>query len=271
MSRRSLSMTEDSGADSYGQDADGHGRSLSHLTVFCDFDGPILDVSDRYYQTYQLALAEVQANCQAEGVSLALQPLDKQQFWSMKQNRVPDLDVALRSGLPESYFEAFRAHVLRIVNQPALLHQDRVQPGVRWALSLLHAQGARLILVTLRCQQQALQILRQEGLAPLFTDIRGTNDTNAAYCNQADHKVRLLSDVMVDHGITPSAFTWMIGDTEADVLAGKANAVPTIALTSGIRSATYLNRFQPTRIHTDLLSAAHFLVYHHETFPAMVG
>lgn len=247
------------------------GRSLACLTVFCDFDGPILDVSDRYYQTYQLALAEVQATCQAHHAPLTLTPLDKQQFWQLKQNRIPDLEVALRSGLPERYFDQFLHHVTRIVNQPALLHQDRLQPGVRWALSLLHAQGATLILVTLRHQQQALQVLQAEGLAPLFKDIRGTQTTSIAYHNQADRKVALLRQVMADHHIASSPFTWMIGDTEADILAGQANQVPTIALTSGIRSEAYLKRFQPTRIHPDLLSAAHFLASQHEAFPALVS
>lgn len=241
------------------------------MTVFCDFDGPILDVSERYYQTYQLALVDVQASCQAEGIALPIHTLDKHQFWHMKQNRVPDREIALQSGLPESYYEAFLARVTQIVNQPALLHRDRLQPGVRWALSLLHTQGARLFLVTLRCQQQAQQILQSYGLAELFTDIRGTHDPNAAYHNQADHKTQLLTDVMADYGILPSTTAWMVGDTEADVLAGQANHINTMALTSGIRSYTYLKRFQPTRIHQDLLSAAHFLVYQREAFPVMVS
>jgi phosphoglycolate phosphatase-like HAD superfamily hydrolase len=52
----------------------------------------------------------------------------------------------------------------------------------------------------------------------------------------------------------------MIGDTEADLLAGQAISIPTIALTCGIRSHYYLNQFKPTRIHDDLLAAAHYLL-----------
>jgi len=246
-------------------------RSPAPMTVFCDFDGPILDVSERYYQTYQLALADVQAACHAQGITLPISRLQKQQFWHMKQNRVPDLEIAMRSGLPADYFESFLERVTHIVNQPALLHRDRLQPGVRWALSLLRAQGAQLFLVTLRCQNQAEQILQSYGLAELFTDIRGTHDENAAYHNQAEQKTALLSQVMADYGIAPSPTAWMIGDTEADVLAGQSNRIGTIAVTCGIRSQAYLHRFQPSRIHHDLLSAAHYLVYQTEAFPAMVS
>jgi len=243
----------------------------SAMTIFCDFDGPILDVSDRYYQTYQLALADVQTGCHEQGITLPIHRLDKQQFWHMKQNRVPDLEIAMRSGLPADYFDRFLERVIHIVNQPALLHRDRLQPGVRWALSLLHAQGAQLFLVTLRCQHQAERILKSHGLADLFTDIRGTHDKDAAYHNQAEHKNSLLAQVMADYSISPTLSSWMIGDTEADILAGQANGVGTIAVTSGIRSRSYLHRFQPTRIHHDLLSAAHYLVYQTEAFPALVS
>ena len=247
------------------------GRSLNPPVVFCDFDGPIVDVSDRYYQTYRMALSALQAKSSKTGTSLSLQPFDKQHFWQMKQNRVPDIDIATRSGVPEERFEEFLAGVTQLVNQPALLHRDRLQAGVRWALSLLHSQGIRLFLVTLRCQEQAEEILRRHGLEDKFVAIRGTGDRTVAYKNQSEHKIQLLADVMDEYAIASSESAWMIGDTEADVLAGQTNRISTIALTSGIRSHKYLTQFSPTRIHSDLLSAAHYVVYQAETASTMVG
>lgn len=228
------------------------------LTIFCDFDGPIVDVSDRYYHTYQLGLAEVRAAYQRRGVTLPLHCLSKQQFWQMKQERTPDLEIALRSGLRHEQIDQFLDCVKQIVNQPHLLHQDCLQPRVQWALTLLHRQGVRLVLVTLRQQQQATRMLRNYGLEPLFSRIWGATDNHAAYLNQAEHKTRLLEQAIA-HCSPKAATTWMIGDTEADVLAGHATGVPTIALTCGIRSRTYLQKFQPTQIHADLPSAAHAL------------
>jgi phosphoglycolate phosphatase len=236
-------------------------RSPSPLTVFCDFDGPIIDVSDRYYQTYQLGLVDVQALYQAQGIKLPIAPLSKEQFWSMKQNRVPDQEIALQSGLQGTQIEHFLQRVSHIVNQPTLLCQDRLQPGVRWALTLLHAQGVRLVLVTLRCQEQAIQVLKGYGLLQLFCDIWGTQDQQAAYRNLAEQKTKLLA-LAAERSHLKNA--WMIGDTEADVIAGQRVGIPTIALTCGIRSSAYLKQFEPTRMHNDLLSAAHFLVYQQE-------
>lgn len=228
------------------------------LTLFCDFDGPIVDVSDRYYHTYQLGLADVKAAYQRQGIMLPLSCLSKQQFWQMKQERTPDPEIALRSGLRNEQIDQFLDGVKQIVNQPHLLHQDRLQPRVQWALALLHQQGVRLVLVTLRQQQQVTRMLRSYGLEALFSQIWGASDDHTAYLNQAEHKTRLLEQAIAH---CPLEAAWMIGDTEADVLAGHATGLPTIALTCGIRSRTYLQKFQPTQIHTDLPSVAAHLTH----------
>lgn len=233
------------------------------LTVFCDFDGPIVDVSNRYYSTYQLAVTHTEAYYQAKGISLPIQILSKEQFWQMKQDRVADTEIAMRSGLQGRQIDTFLQRVVKIVNQPELLHKDKMQPGVNWALALLHSHGAKLVLVTLRCQSQAIQILRNYGLSRLFSGIYGTEDSHAAYQNYAEVKTQLLARAIAEQPRTAAELSncyWMIGDTEADILAGQALSISTIALTCGIRSRLYLKQFQPTRIHCDLLSAAHYLL-----------
>jgi phosphoglycolate phosphatase len=232
------------------------------MTVFCDFDGPIVDVSDRYYTTYKLGLADTQAYYQHQGITLPIGQLNKQQFWQMKQDRVPDVEIAMRSGLQGEQIDFFLERVVEIVNQPALLRKDRLQPSVRWALALLHARGVRLVLVTLRCQAQATQILRNYGLTRLFSGIYGTNDRDAAYRNNAEAKTILLEKAIAEQSLLVGHPTsaWMIGDTEADLLAGQALSIETIALTCGIRSRRYLKQFHPTCIHSNLLCAAHYLL-----------
>lgn len=243
------------------------------VTVFCDFDGPIVDVSDRYYSTYKLGLVETQAVYQKQEIALPLPILSKKQFWQMKQDRTPDREIALRSGLRGRQIEHFLQRVQQIVNRVDLLHQDQLQPGAKRALLRLHNQGISLVLVTLRRQSQAIQLLRLFGIAHLFTQIYGASDDTAAYLNQAEHKTQLLSNAMTESGLQPKSSyshsqsdlaypsAWMIGDTEADILAGQAMNIPTIALTCGIRSQTYLQNFRPTHFHTDLASAAHYLLH----------
>jgi phosphoglycolate phosphatase len=235
------------------------------ITVFCDFDGPIVDVSDRYYSTYHLALTDTaEFYRELSGASSAQDPitvLTKAQFWQMKQDRIPDREIALQSGLNGEKIDFFLQRVMEIVNSADLLHQDKIQPGVTWALGLLRAQGCKLILVTLRDQDEAIRILDQHGLRQLFSGIYGTGNSQAAYQNYSQVKTKLLAKAMREHQVTQAnSDSWMIGDTEADLLAGIAMEISTIALTCGIRSKRQLSQFKPTLIKDDLLCAAHHLV-----------
>lgn len=225
------------------------------LTVFCDFDGPLVDVSERYYHTYRQALSATQARYGREAIGLT--PLSKAQFWQRKRERACDLEMALRSGLGVEHVGYFVARVKALVNHPDLLSKDRFQSGVDWALALLHSRGSRLILVTLRCREQVEEMLCSHGLTRLFAGIYGANDCGAAYRNNAEHKTALLAEAMTACAPAEACF---IGDTEADILAARAAAVPTIALTCGIRSRSYLQQYAPDAICPDLPAAARHLL-----------
>ncbi|NER82902.1 MAG: HAD family hydrolase [Leptolyngbya sp. SIO1D8] len=214
-------------------------------TIFCDFDGPIADVSERYYATYRLALAKTQVE---QAVS-SVRQLTKAQFWHMKQNRVPDTTIAACSGLSDRETQDFLKRVEEIVNQPTLLHQDQLQPGAKAALTALQSEGTRVVIVTLRQASQVLDFLHNHGLATAVSQIYGAQDTTSAYPNRVAHKVARLEEAIADqHRLGMSTtMSWMIGDTEADIRAGQAAGLPTLALTCGIRSAAYLKGFHPTQ------------------------
>jgi phosphoglycolate phosphatase len=235
--------------------------SGQQITLFCDFDGPIVDVSDRYYSTYQLGLADTLASYQAEGINLPIQILSKQQFWQMKQDRVADREIAMRSGLQGEQIDLFLSQVSHHVNHPLLLQKDKIQPGVSWALALLHSQGVKLVLVTLRTQKQARQILVDYGLARLFSGFYGTEEESAAYINQPEAKAQLLAKAIAEQASDRNLdLAWMVGDTEADILAAQVMGIKSIAVTCGIRSRYSLHKLQPTVMVTELLSAAHHLL-----------
>ncbi|HEY9825021.1 MAG TPA: HAD family hydrolase [Stenomitos sp.] len=235
------------------------GEQPSSITVFCDLDGPLIDVSRRYYKTYQLAIAETQAYFQGQGRSLMLTPLSASQFWQMKQERLPDADIAFCSGLRHEQIDLFLSNVLEIVNQPILLHEDRVQPGVDESLATLRQCGAKLSVVTLRCQTQAVQLLQQFHLAHYFDSICGAADNSAAYQNYAEGKQALL-ECLVDSQGNPPQQAWVIGDTEADILAGQALGMSTLAVSCGIRSQSYLERLEPTAVLPNLTAAVQYLL-----------
>ena len=237
--------------------ADKNLADCSQLTLFCDFDGPIVDVSNRYYSTYQISLETTKKFYQGKGEFIAIQPLNKKEFWQMKQERVGDREIAMRSGLRNKQINFFLDNVCKIVNQPELLSQDKMQPGVNWALALLHSRGVQLILVTLRCKFQVNDILANYGLKRLFTAIYGCQDAYLAYENNTRIKTQLLKKAIRENAIATAC---MVGDTEADLLAAKEVGIPAIALTCGIRCQPYLQQFKPHRLMSDLLCTANYLL-----------
>lgn len=228
-----------------------------NLTIYCDFDGPIVDVSARYYGTYECALAYTQSHYRKHGEALKLSPLTSEQFWQMKKTRVSDVEIAMRSGLQEKQIEFFLTHVRAIVNHQDLLRRDRLQWGVNWAVRLMHSQGVKLVIVTLRNETQVHNILNSYGLKRHFVDVYGAKENGIAYANNSEHKVALLNQAIAKHG-NHNAF--MVGDTEADIIAAQQADIPVIALTCGIRSHFYLKKFTPDFIYPNLLATTHRLL-----------
>ncbi|MEO1593477.1 MAG: HAD family hydrolase [Cyanobacteria bacterium J06632_22] len=235
--------------------------------LFCDFDGPIVNVADRYYHTYRLGLRMLSATSpsgqaqetpeQAGEQMLTLTPLSQAQFWHMKQNRVCDRTIATQSGVPAAQIDDYLQRVCRIVNHPHLLRWDRLQVGADAALAQLKRSGLRVVLVTLRHPRQVQSFLQAHDLSQYIDQIFGALDPGAAHANRADQKVSLLKQAIAEQTALgySTQQTWMIGDTEADILAGQAAGISTMALTCGVRSHSYLENFSPTQLQPNLLSA----------------
>ena len=234
---------------------------MSAITIFCDFDGPIADVSERYYATYRRGLAWVQTQAQAQGDDLTVRHQPTSQFWIFQQNRVPDRQLAQWSGLEGQYIDGFLGQVSRIVNHSTLLDYDPVQPQAREGLNILRQCGVRVVLVTLRPPDQVMRFLDQHDLGWAISDLYGMPQVEAAYQNQANHKVERLQAAIAacNRQGYDLRHAWMVGDTEADIMAGQTHGIPTVAVTCGIRSSSYLQSFRPTHLVANLWTACQML------------
>ncbi|MEB3289709.1 MAG: HAD hydrolase-like protein [Leptolyngbya sp.] len=231
---------------------------MTQSTLFCDFDGPIVDVSERYYRTYRRGLERLQALAVATGGEIPIRYLSKAQFWTFKQNRVPDRQIAHWSGLEGPQIDAFLEQVSHLVNHPSLLIHDQLQGKAQAGLSMLQQGGVRVVIVTLRPPEQVVSFLARHGLEQAISDLYGMPTDQAAYQNQTHHKIERLQAAMATQKSRGYDLThaWMIGDTEADIMAGQALGIETVAVTCGIRSQSYLQSFQPTYLLPNLWTAA---------------
>ena len=72
------------------------------MRIITDFDGPIVDLSERYYHVYQLCLDRVKHPNQS------LQILTKDQFWALKRAQIPERQIGIESGLTKTQAEVFK-------------------------------------------------------------------------------------------------------------------------------------------------------------------
>lgn len=223
------------------------------LRIITDFDGPIMDVSERYYRVYQFCLETVQYPEQP------LTSLTKAQFWQLKRSQIPEREIGRRSGLDEIQAQEFaRLRKQTVHTLPYLVH-DMPVPGAIETLERVQKVGIDPVVMTMRRVQELDAALKQHDLARFFPPHHRyclTNDYPKT--NDVQDKTILMGQALAE--LPPATETWMIGDTEADILSARAHHIPVIAVLSGIRDRTQLQQHSPNQIVNHLSEAIDFIL-----------
>ncbi|MGD1862461.1 MAG: HAD family hydrolase [Leptolyngbyaceae cyanobacterium] len=218
------------------------------LRIFTDFDGPIMDVSQRYYQVYQYCLQESHEPGQP------VTELSKETFWRLKRAQVPERQIGAMSGLYEDQARRFALLRRETVHSRDYLQHDCPVPHAVEALHQIQKLQADLAVVTMRREyalQFALQKFELEHFFPpqmryCLPDIYDKN-------HDVFEKTRLIKKAL---GELPAASeTWIVGDTEADIGAAHAHDLPVVAVLSGIRDRDRLATYGPDFIVDNLKDA----------------
>ncbi|WP_315788606.1 HAD family hydrolase [Fischerella sp. JS2] len=214
------------------------------LRLITDFDGPIIDVSERYYRVYQFCLEEIRRPGQK------VQELSKAEFWQMKRERVPETQIGMVSGLDELQAKDFSSLRRKTVHTEPYFQHDRLAVGAVDALLKIQQAGVDLAVMTMRRVWELDYAFKQYDLGKFFPK-------NRCYClsndyvktRDIDDKPLLMARALKELPIATD--TWMVGDTEADITAAKKHGIKAIAVESGIRDRAQLKLYQPDLIVKD--------------------
>jgi len=223
------------------------------LRLITDFDGPIMDVSERYYRVYQLCLEKTRYPQQT------ITELSKAEFWQLKRSQTPELQIALQSGLDAQQGQEFSQIRKQIVHTLPYFQYDVLVPTALETLTKVQAAGVDLAVMTMRRVRELDYAFNQYNLSQFFPE-------NRRYCLSNDYlktrdvedKPLLMARALAE--LPPAADTWMVGDTEADITAAKKHDIKIIAVESGIRDRSQLASYQPDMIVTDLKTAVDFIL-----------
>lgn len=225
------------------------------LHIFTDFDGPIMDVSERYFQVYQHCLSAVKEPSQA------VQCLSKQAFWELKRAQVPERQIGRLSGLQAEQARKFALLRRDTVHSFAYLKYDRLIPGSVQALETIYALNCHLVVATMRRTRTLDFVLAQHQLEHFFPpEVRYCIPDNYVKSHDSVEKTRLVRKALQE--LPDARGAWMIGDTEADIAAAKAHKIPVVAVLSGIRDRQRLEHYEPDFIVDNLQAAVAVITAH---------
>lgn len=226
------------------------------LRLITDCDGPIMDVSERYYRVYCYCLDRIKDPEQT------VNRLSKADFWHRKRAKVPETEIGLASGLKTTQVEAFALLRKQTVHTMPYLPYDLPLPGVESVLQSILDRGIDLVVMTMRRERELDEALERNQLTHFFPgDRRYCLGNDYVKTGDTNDKPLLMERAMAE--LPPATSTWMVGDTEADIVAAQRVGIPAIAVLSGIRDREQLERYQPDNIVENLAEAVDLFCRHH--------
>ncbi|GAC1575472.1 MAG: hypothetical protein NVS3B20_07160 [Polyangiales bacterium] len=189
--------------------------------VIVDLDGPILDVSRRYFEAHQRALT---------ALSIMGSHADAAAFWQAKRDRTPieQLLPSVEAQTP-STIERYGVLFKQCIESDDLLTLDAVQPFALDALARL-ATNFDVVILSLRSNREgATRCVDSLGISAL-----ASVDFVAHSASGKVPRARALSAGRVVVSV--------VGDTEADAAAAKAIGALFVGMSCGIRSKKDLER-----------------------------
>jgi phosphoglycolate phosphatase len=204
------------------------------MLIYFDLDGPIIDVSGKFYKIYSDLLGE-----------RGYPTLSKKEYWQLKREHVPIPQIVLRT-CPNEFVDYYIKKRIEVIENFEYLKHDELIPGAEKVLEEL-MQDHKLILVTLRNNSKTLfQELVFFDLKRYFTTILSLDN------NHGDWRIKVK--LIEDSGSLTDKNSLIVGDTEADIITGKKLGIKTCAVMCGIRTKELLEKASPDYLIKDINS-----------------
>ena len=220
---------------------------IQNKYLFLDLDGTLLNVYNRYYKIYMDIMKR-------HGFSF----LEMKDYIFAIRNKNSQRDIIKRTvnfsskNEEDAFTSEFVKERMARMEQYSYLHLDTLQSGVIEFLNKAkNAFGYRIVLISLRKNQ--LNFERQLSSLGLikYVDHSFTYSTIEKDSSKMDNykiKQRVIQKIRNKKNFIGI----IIGDSEADIKAGKMESLFTVATTNGLRSKSYLETLEPNLIINDL-------------------
>lgn len=218
--------------------------------LFIDFDGTLLDVSQRHYATY----LEVLAMPDIRGVAIP-----QKEYWGLRIENKPIKEILKRSRLFPTKFKTFVERFEERLETPEMLGLDVLRPGTETALGKLYTKTP-IVLVTQRRDGEALESqIAELKLKKYFVTVLSGAPVQQRRADpnlRSNHKIQLIK---ARYRLPPTEAVY-VGDTETDVKVARAFGWEVYLVENGHRKKELQIKADPDRIVPDLPGALKWLL-----------
>jgi len=198
--------------------------------VVFDLDGTIIDSLEAYCRAFNDAVKQV-----------GLEPVAKEKLAELL-NRAFSLGQILQELFPSLEMEIIPPLMQEIRRSYIAVHEKHVplQPGAKEAVSQLKERGFKIGVATGRMTsgERKWGELRRLGIAPFIDAVVTAAEAGPKPAPDS------ICQCVQELGLSPEECAY-VGDSQADIIAGKAARVTTIAVASGVAARDLLSREQP--------------------------
>ena len=199
--------------------------------IFFDLDGPILDVSEKYYRLYKDIVSE-----------MGCVPVSKTRYWENKRNKIPETVTLNESRLPEELMPIYSDKRKALIETRRYWELDVVWPELFAYMNDSPLHGF-ITLVTLRVNRQALENeLSFLGIRSWFASVLSSGE------DQGQRPGAEIKIGMIKQHFQRQVEGWFIGDTETDIRTGQNLGLYCAGVSFGIRTRKILSLESPNCI-----------------------
>jgi phosphoglycolate phosphatase len=204
------------------------------LTIFFDLEGPLVDVSARHAALHRDLLR-----------AAGLRGMAADLYWERKRARVSEEEILRELGVLGLAPDYLRMRLEQVESSDYLL-LDRPWP---WTHEVLARLARRYPLVLVASRSNHLLLLEQLDRLELIAFF---HEVLSGPARRGVHKLKahLMDDYLRRHERPPAG--WVIGDTEADVNAGRLVGLRTAVVRNGVRNADLLELALPDHVLDDI-------------------
>lgn len=190
--------------------------------IVLDFDGTVVDFSERSYRCYQYCL-------QRMGIPI---PLDFTAYWNRKRARTSMHDIL---GPYASRLDEYHALWMEQIENPFFLKFDQLFPETQCWLEKARETYDLFLITRRQFWERLLHEMESLGIRDIFSRILVASGTGKS----KDSELQAQSDYA-----SLSLIAW-IGDTEDDRVAARNLSIPFLFVASGVRDRNSILPYQP--------------------------